>query len=110
MAQLSPLVIVTLIISVGLQIFAVYMMPLTRGLTQLVPTLIFGSAILVSTALAVRVAYSGVPLSLIIPLMAALVPLGGISVAIMVYGEPASWQKIGALVAACALVGVANII
>ncbi len=110
MAQLSPLVILTLLVSVALQVFAVYMIPLTKGLTQPVPTIIFATALLVSTAFVVRIAHSGVNLSLLVPFMSALVPLGGIAVAILVYGEPASWQKVGTLVVACALVGVANII
>lgn len=110
MAMLSPLIIVMLLVSTALQIFAIYMIPLTKGLTDPLPTLVWGIALLVSTVMVVRIAFAGVNLSLIIPIMSALVPLGGVAVAIIFYGEPASLPRIGALVAACALVGVANMV
>ncbi len=109
MTLISPLSIMLLLISTALQIFAIYMIPLTRGLTAPLPAIVWGLALIVSSALVVRVVNAGVNLSLIVPMMSAVVPLGGIAVAIFIYGEPASFLKVGALVAACALVGAANL-
>lgn len=50
----------------------------------------------------------GVPLSLLLPLMAALVPLALVGVGVAVYHEPASWGKIAWLLAACGAIGVAS--
>lgn len=50
----------------------------------------------------------GVPLSLLLPLMAAIVPLALVGVGVFMYNEPASWSKIGWLVAACGAIGVAS--
>jgi hypothetical protein len=42
--------------------------------------------------------------------MCATIPLGGIAVGILVYGEAASIAKIVTLVLACIVIGVANIL
>jgi quaternary ammonium compound-resistance protein SugE len=52
----------------------------------------------------------GTPLSMLLPFMAAVVPLALIGVGVWVYGEPASWAKLSVLTAACALIGVAGMI
>ena len=109
MTLISPLSILLLLISTVMQIFAIYLIPLTKGLTAPLPTIVWGVVVVASSALVVRVAHAGVNLSLIIPIMSAVVPLGGIAVAILIHGEPASFLKIGALVVACALVGVASL-
>ncbi|NBC37787.1 hypothetical protein GTZ99_14625 [Novosphingobium sp. FSY-8] len=54
-----------------------------------------------------RLIQSGVALSLILPVLAALVPLGTILVATTLLGETASWARIGLLVVACGLIGTA---
>lgn len=50
----------------------------------------------------------GVPLSLLLPLMAALVPLAMVGVGVWIYHEPASWTKLAWLFAACGAIGVAS--
>ncbi len=50
----------------------------------------------------------GMPLSLLLPLMAAIVPLALVGVGVFMYHEPASYAKIGWLVAACGAIGVAS--
>lgn len=50
----------------------------------------------------------GMPLSLLLPLMAALVPLAMVGVGVWMYGEPASWTKLAILAGACGLIGVAG--
>ena len=50
----------------------------------------------------------GMPLSMMLPIMAALVPLAMVGVGVWMYGEPASFAKIAWLVAACGAIGVAS--
>jgi multidrug transporter EmrE-like cation transporter len=50
----------------------------------------------------------GMPLSLLLPLLAAIVPLAMVGVGVWIYGEPASMAKIGWLLAACGAIGVAS--
>jgi quaternary ammonium compound-resistance protein SugE len=50
----------------------------------------------------------GGPLSLIMPLLAAVVPLAVALIAVLVLGEAASWARLGLLVFACAVIGVAG--
>ncbi len=49
----------------------------------------------------------GMPLSSLVPLMSAIIPLCLIAVGVFVFGEQASLPKIGLLMAACGLIGVA---
>jgi hypothetical protein len=44
----------------------------------------------------------------LIPLLATIVPLSSIAIGVLLYGESASWARIGTLVAACVLIGVAS--
>ena len=53
-----------------------------------------------------RLVYSGMQLSILMPLAAAI-PLATIAVGVLVHGETASVQKIGLLVIACGLIGFA---
>ncbi len=49
----------------------------------------------------------GMALSLVMPILAALVPLATIVVAVTVLGEQASWPRLGLLSLACLLIGAA---
>lgn len=49
----------------------------------------------------------GMALSLIMPILAALVPLATIAVAVVFLKEQASWLRLGLLGAACGLIGYA---
>lgn len=50
----------------------------------------------------------GMALSLVMPILAALVPLATIAVAVLLFREQASWMRIGLLSGACMLIGVAS--
>jgi quaternary ammonium compound-resistance protein SugE len=50
----------------------------------------------------------GMALSLVMPILAALVPLATIAVAVTLFGEQASWLRLGLLSSACVLIGVAS--
>lgn len=49
----------------------------------------------------------GMALSLIMPILAALVPLATIAVAVLLLGEQATWLRLGLLSFACLLIGAA---
>lgn len=49
----------------------------------------------------------GMALSLLMPILAALVPLASIAIAVLFFREQASWMKIGLLSSACVLIGAA---
>jgi quaternary ammonium compound-resistance protein SugE len=50
----------------------------------------------------------GMPLGLLLPLLAAVVPLLAIAVGVIFLGETASLSRIGLLLAACVMVGLAS--
>jgi len=49
----------------------------------------------------------GMALSLVMPILAALVPIATIAVAVVLFREQASWLRLGLLGVACLLVGAA---
>lgn len=110
MAAISPAVIFMLVISALSQTLGVLLLPLTRGLTAPLPTLGSALAFLFGIGLMARIAHSGVSLGVLVPILAATVPLGAIAVSILFFGEAASVAKIGTLILACVLIGVANLL
>lgn len=50
----------------------------------------------------------GMALSLIMPILAALVPMATIIIAVTLLGEDASWLRIGLLSTACVVIGIAS--
>lgn len=85
------------------------------GATMLVKTMGFRDPAWTAACLAVyvlsfyllaEVIRQGLALSLVMPILAALVPLATIIIAITVLGEPASWLRVGVLCSACALIGI----
>lgn len=110
MAGISPLVIVMLLISAGAQILGLFLLPATKGLTLPLPTIAAAAAFLFGIGLMARIAHSGVNLSLLVPVLAAIVPIGAIMVGIFAYGETATLAKVATLVVACILIGVANLL
>lgn len=63
---------------------------------------------LVSFWVVARMVNEGMALSVIVPLLAAAVPLATVLVAVTLLGEKASWSRLGLLTVACAMVGVAS--
>lgn len=108
MTGVTPAVIGLILLSVAAQIAGIFFMPATKGLTVLVPSLIFAACYAVGIGILARISGMGVDLGLFIPFVAALVPLGAIMIGIVAYGESASMLKIGTLIVACVLIGVAN--
>ncbi len=65
-------------------------MPLTRGLTEVVPTIGFGIAFAIGLGIMARLINSGINLTALLPFMAAVVPLCAVAVGIIFHGESAS--------------------
>jgi multidrug transporter EmrE-like cation transporter len=93
--------------SVAGQIVAIGLLPRTSGFTSALPTIGCIAALVFSTWMAARIAYSGVTLGFLVPLMTTCVPLAVIAMGIVIYGESASLMRVTILVTACGLVGLA---
>jgi len=108
MITLTPTIIAMLAASVVFQVIGLSLMPLTKGLTELVPSIGCGIAFLAGLGLMARLLNSGINLGILLPFMAAIVPLCAIAVGIIFYGESASLTKLSLLVSACLVVGFAS--
>ena len=108
MITLTPTIIAMLAASVVFQVIGLSLMPLTKGLTELVPSIGCGIAFLAGLGLMARLLNSGINLGILLPFMAAIVLLCAIAVGIIFYGESASLTKLSLLVSACLVVGFAS--
>jgi small multidrug resistance pump len=95
-------------ISVILQVAMITLLPATKAYTNLWPTLAAIACINAAIWLLARIVASGVQLSFLIPISATVIPLSVIAAGILFYGEPAPALKIGLLVFASLLIGVAS--
>jgi multidrug transporter EmrE-like cation transporter len=96
--------------AIASQVLAIYLMPMTRGASAFIPTAGVMFCFAIFTVLISRLLMTGFQLVIVVPLVAASVPLGGILVGIFAYGETASLAKVAVLLLACLLVGTANIL
>ena len=108
MGTLTPSIIALVATSVICQVIGASLMPLTRGLTEIVPTIGFGIAFAIGLGIMARLINSGINLSALLPFMAAVVPLCAIAVGIIFYGEFASALKISLLIMSCLTIGFAS--
>lgn len=104
----TPSVIIMLLASTVTQVAAALLMPATRGLTALWPTIGMFLGFGVGIGLLARVVGSGVNLSIAIPLVATALPLSSILFGVAFLGEGGSPLKILLLVSACGMVLVAS--
>jgi multidrug transporter EmrE-like cation transporter len=108
MSGISPIAIAMFGASIVLQLISLAFMPLSHGYTKLLPTL----GVIVCTNLTVYffalLVARGVQLSVLIPISAALVPLGAIALGVLTNGESAPMLKMAILVFAAFLIGVAS--
>ncbi|MGC4253047.1 MAG: hypothetical protein QM605_16675 [Sphingobium sp.] len=105
---LSPAIIGLVLLSAALQIVGLSLLPLTRGVTQPLPSLGVAVCYLIGLSIMARLIHAGVNLGLLIPLLSVIIPLCTVAVGIVIYGEPSSIAKISALVVACFLVAWSN--
>lgn len=108
MAAISPAVIVMVVLSIAAQVLGVALMPRTLGLTHPLYTIACALSFAVGLGIVARLAHAGVSLGVLVPFMAATVPLGAIAVGMLFYGESASPLKLVLLVGACVTIGVAS--
>ena len=108
MTTLTPSIIALVATSVVCQVIGASLMPLTKGLTEIIPTLGFGIAFAIGLGIMARLINSGINLSALLPFMAAVVPLCAIAVGVLVYGESASALKISLLIFSCLTIGFAS--
>ena len=87
--------------------FVIAVLPRTDGFTKLGPTILCVCAFIMTTWSLAKLIQSGLQLSILMPVAAAVVPLAAIGVGVLTYGESASLSKIGLLIVACVLVRIA---
>lgn len=94
--------------SMVLQLLMIAMLPLSRGYTKPIATLLTIASMNLAIYLFALLIQRGVQLSVLLPISSALIPIGAIALGVFVFGEPAPWLKIILLVSASILVGVAS--
>jgi multidrug transporter EmrE-like cation transporter len=90
------------------QVAGIALLPRTHGFTRPFATIGCIAVLVFSFWMIARLLNSGVSLVILLPLIAATVPLGAVAVGITLYGEAASVLKVAVLVVACGLVGLAS--
>ena len=108
MSTLTPSIIALVATSVICQVIGASLMPLTRWLAEVVPTIGSGIALATGLGIMARLINSGINLSALLPFMAAVVPLCAIAVGIIFYGESAPALKISLLIMSCLTIGFAS--
>jgi small multidrug resistance pump len=94
--------------SVAFQLVGAYLLPLTKGLTAVFPTLAAFASFVIGIGLLSIITNRGVELGILIPLISAVIPLCVVFIGIFFYGENGSVVKIGMLALACGLIGFAS--
>lgn len=108
MAALTPSILMMFAVSIVFQVIGISLLPATKGVTAIIPSLGCGISFLVGLGMMARLTNSGINLNILIPFMAATVPIFVIAVSILVYGESVSITKISLLVSACLVIGFAS--
>jgi len=93
--------------SVAFQLLAMVLLPRTRGFTAGLPTVGCALLFVCGIWMVARMYAGGAKLGIMSPLLAAVIPLGVIAIGILFYNESASPLRVGLLLGACALIGVA---
>lgn len=89
------------------QLIGVLLMPATKGMTQLWPTVGVAVGYAIGVTCMSRLIISGVDLSLLIPLITVAIMLSAVAAGVVLYGDSASPQKLGLLVLAAGMIGLA---
>lgn len=90
------------------QLIGVLLLPATKGMTQPLPTLGVALGYGIGVTCMSRMIVSGMDLSLMIPLITVTIMLAAVAAGILLYGDTASPIKIGALIVAGLMVGIAS--
>lgn len=100
--------VATFLVSIALQVFALSLLPASEGFTRFWPTAALIVTFVTGIGLTARLSASGLPVSILIPIATAIIPLALIAVGVTFLGEQASPLRIFLLIVACVLVGVAS--
>lgn len=96
------------LVAVATQVLGAALLPRTQGFTDATWTFLCLASYVFSLWLVALLIRQGVALNIIVPLMAAAIPLATIAVAYFGYGQLVSLPKLGLLVGACCAIGVAG--
>jgi multidrug transporter EmrE-like cation transporter len=96
--------------SVTFQLIGVYLLPISKGLTQPAPTAGLAACFLIGVGLMARLTWSGVNVSVLVPLISTVVPLCSVVIGVACFGDSASWARVGMLVTACVLIGSSSLL
>jgi multidrug transporter EmrE-like cation transporter len=107
LAQISMRAVIMVALVVVTQVAGSTMLVKTEGFRVPFWTVACLATYLVSFYILAETIRQGMALSLVMPILAALVPLATIAVAVTVLGEQASWLRLGLLSGACLLIGAA---
>jgi multidrug transporter EmrE-like cation transporter len=108
MRSLGLVAIVYLVVSVICQVVGLSLLPATQGFMKPYSTIAVSVCYFVGLGLMARLIHDGVNISVLLPFLAALIPLAMIAVGMIVYGETASPIKLVLLIVASGLVGFAS--
>lgn len=107
LAQISMRAVIMVGLIVVTQVIGASMLAKTIGFRDPAWTAACLAVYAVSLFLLAETIRQGMALSLLMPILAALVPLATIAVAVTFLGEQASWMRLGLLSFSCVLIGVA---
>lgn len=108
MAQIPVRVILMVGFVVVTQVLGSTLLVKTSGFRDPMWTALCLATYAVSLFVLAETIRQGMALSLVMPILAALVPLATIGVAVALLGEQASWLRLGLLSGACVLIGIAS--
>jgi quaternary ammonium compound-resistance protein SugE len=107
-AGLTARAIALFVVVVVGQIGGSVLLARTAGFTSPGWSLLCAAVYVVSLYCLALLLHEGAALSLLMPLMAAVVPMGAILLAVVWLGEGASWARLGLLTLSCAVVALAS--
>ncbi|CAN5406707.1 hypothetical protein BH10PSE12_BH10PSE12_25480 [soil metagenome] len=108
--QLSFASVALFVVLITSQMAAISLLPRTAGFTDLYWTIACLGLYAISMWCLAHMIHAGMPLSLMIPILAALVPLVAIAVGVIFYKEAASVFKVVILCTACGMIGAASLV
>lgn len=107
-AEIPGIKVILFVLICLAQIIGGAILPKTNGFAAIGWTLACLAVYTLSFWLMSLIIRFGIPLSSLVPLMSAVIPLSLIGVGVMLYGESASLLRLGLLGGAVALIGLAT--
>jgi len=109
-----PILTVSIILmflgSAVLQLIGLISLPMTKGFTEPGATLVCILAFVSGLYLMASLIHRGADLEILVPFLSSVIPLCALMVGVFYYGQSISFAKLGSLVLACMLVGVAAVL